>query len=234
MASSGDQQRIAVRLLPDFELAVAGARVVLPTSAQRIIAYAAVAQRQVSRVAVAGLIWPELPAERSAASLRSTLWQIRRRAPGAVCTDAQGVWLGVDVDVDYAHAIETARGHGELSAEALQHDLLVEWGDEWVLMERERYRQLRLHALEQLCRRLVSVGETCAAIEVALSAVNSDPLRETGQRALIEAHLADGNVSEAIRQYRAFESILAVELGVAPTTGLSALVGIRSALPVRR
>lgn len=227
MSPREHQPPVALRLLPAFELSVNGARVMLPSSAQRIIAHTAVSQRPISRNVAATMLWPEHAADRSAASLRSTLWQARRRAPGVLAADAQSIWLGSCVDVDYVHAIEAARTLQGVYESAFQQDLLVEWTDEWVLLERERYRQIRLHAMEQLCRVLVSAGETCAAIEVGLHAVGADPLRETGQRALIEAHLADGNLSEAIRQYRSFENVLAVELGVAPTSGLSQLVGIK-------
>jgi hypothetical protein len=46
----------------------------------------------------------------------------------------------------------------ELLAEALAanlyEDLLPAWDDDWLVLERERHRQLRLHALENLSARL--------------------------------------------------------------------------------
>ncbi|HEY6203669.1 MAG TPA: bacterial transcriptional activator domain-containing protein [Candidatus Limnocylindria bacterium] len=79
-------------------------------------------------------------------------------------------------------------------------ELLADWCDEWVLLERERLRQLRLHALEVLTQRLVTVGRYADAMEVALAALRSEPLRESAHRAVISVHLAEGNRSEALRQ----------------------------------
>ncbi|MBB5120349.1 AfsR/SARP family transcriptional regulator [Streptomyces eurocidicus] len=107
---------------------------------------------------------------------------------------------------------------------ALVHDLLPERLDEWVVVERERYRQIRLHALEALCRRLTELRDHASAIEAGLSAVSADPLRETAQRVLIEAHIAEGNLSEAVRQYRAYARLLRLELRVEPTAPLTALL----------
>ena len=54
--------------------------------------------------------------------------------------------------------------------------------------------------------------------------VELDPLRESGQRALISAHLAEGNVVEARRSYAACRRVLQTELGLAPSAGLTLMV----------
>src|SRR4029079_7200585 len=58
-------------------------------------------------------------------------------------------------------------------------DLLPDWYDEWVVLERERFRQLRLHALEALCERLVAAGRRGEAVQAGLAAVAGEPLRES-------------------------------------------------------
>lgn len=70
----------------------------------------------------------------------------------------------------------------------------------------------------------VDEGRTASAIDVGLGAVSVDPLRETAQCALIQAHLADGNLSEAVREYRSYARLLRQELGVEPSPKLAALV----------
>jgi DNA-binding SARP family transcriptional activator len=91
-------------------------------------------------------------------------------------------------------------------------------------MERERVRQRLLHALDALSRQLV-VRQRCAeAVEAAMMAVSAEPLRESAQRMLIEAHLAEGNWVEARRSFEVYRDLLYRELGVEPDPQLAAMV----------
>ena len=95
-------------------------------------------------------------------------------------------------------------------------DLLPGWDDDWLLLERERVRQIHLHALEALSTRLRVSGRFGRAIEAALAAVAAEPLRESAHNALMAAHLGEGNIAEAHRQYRRYERILWDELRLSP------------------
>jgi DNA-binding SARP family transcriptional activator len=103
-------------------------------------------------------------------------------------------------------------------------DLLPGWYDDWVIFERERIRQRLLHALEALSQRLVAAGRWADAVEAAISAVSADPLRESANRVLIEAHLAEGNLVEAHRAYERYRDTVRRELGVEPGERLATLV----------
>jgi two-component SAPR family response regulator len=95
-------------------------------------------------------------------------------------------------------------------------ELLPGWYDDWALFERERIRQLLLHALEALARQLVEQQRPAEAVTVAMVAVSAEPLRESAQRVLIETHLAEGNLVEARRAYEAYRALVERELGVPP------------------
>jgi DNA-binding SARP family transcriptional activator len=99
-------------------------------------------------------------------------------------------------------------------------DLLPGWYDDWALMERERVRQRILHALEALSRRLTDAGRYADAVEAAMLAISAEPLRESAQRALIEAHIGEGNLAEARRCYHAYHDLVRRELGVDPSSDL--------------
>jgi DNA-binding SARP family transcriptional activator len=103
-------------------------------------------------------------------------------------------------------------------------DLLPGWYEDWVVMERERLRQIRLHALEVLCRHLTSVRVFDRAVQAGLAAVTGEPLRESANLTLIEAFLAEGNVADAILHYRRYRDLLLEELGVRPSFRLAELV----------
>ena len=148
--------------------------------------------------------------------------------------DSTGATLSIDtrVWIDLREAIagagEVLREDGppvELDPSLLSADLLPGWYDDWVVLEQERLRQLRLHALEALCSRLRTAGRYAEAIDVGLTAVAADPLRESSHRALIEVHIAEGNRSETLREYARYRDLLRSELGLEPSANLRRLVG---------
>ena len=81
-----------------------------------------------------------------------------------------------------------------------------------------------MHALEWLSASLLRAERYPQAIAAALEAVRAEPLRESSQRALIAAHLAEGNISEAMRQLEAYRDLLRAELGIAPSPPLESMV----------
>jgi DNA-binding SARP family transcriptional activator len=103
-------------------------------------------------------------------------------------------------------------------------ELLPGWSDDWVLLERERLRQLLMHALEALADRLAAAGCCGEAVEAAYAAVHLEPLRGSAHRTLVRVHLAEGNAREAINAYESCRTLLADELGVAPSRQMSDLV----------
>jgi DNA-binding SARP family transcriptional activator len=86
-----------------------------------------------------------------------------------------------------------------------------------LIIEQERFHQLRLRALECVCERLTACGEYARALEAGLAAVAAEPLRESAHRALIKVHLAEGNRAEGVRQFHFYEKLLHDEIGLAPS-----------------
>lgn len=117
----------------------------------------------------------------------------------------------------------------ELAEVSFSDHLLPDWYDDWVTVERERFRQLRLHALEALAARYVELGRFAEAVEMAQLAVTAEPIRESAHRVLIEAHLPEGNTGEALRQYHLFRELLNEELGLSPSPRIRELL---AGLPV--
>ncbi|HEX9336086.1 MAG TPA: bacterial transcriptional activator domain-containing protein, partial [Pseudonocardiaceae bacterium] len=95
--------------------------------------------------------------------------------------------------------------------------------DDWLMSERERFRQLRIHGLEALAGKLITAGSHGAAVEAALGAIRADPFRESAYRLLISAYLAEGSQLEARRQYSAYRDLLRTELGLEPSEEFAAL-----------
>jgi DNA-binding SARP family transcriptional activator len=93
-----------------------------------------------------------------------------------------------------------------------------------VLLEAERWRQLRLHALEALSRRLTGVRRFADALEAGMAAVRGEPLRESGHIAVMLVHLAEGNQCEAVAEFERYRALLGTELGLEPTENITGLV----------
>ena len=204
----------------------------LPRAIQRLVAHLSLS-RCPHRNAVAGALWPDVPEDLAHGSLRSALWRLRRTAPGTVEVTGDSLCLGAGVRVDvreletWATRILDPRVRGgdvAMPGEALRGELLPGWHEEWVSLERERLRQLRMHALEALAGELIVTGRFGEAVEAAYAAVHEEPLRESAHRVVVRAHLAEGNVAEARRVYESFRLLLADTLGVAPTRSMTALL----------
>jgi DNA-binding SARP family transcriptional activator len=72
--------------------------------------------------------------------------------------------------------------------------------------------------------RLVDVGRWGEAANAAGAAVRADPLRESAHATLIKVHLAEGNQSEAVREFTSYRVLLHADLGLEPTPQLCRLV----------
>ena len=238
-AMGGDGVR--VRLLGQFQVTCGPDVLRLPQSGRRLVAFLALQDRPVLRSFVAGNLWLDCTEDRAHGNLRSALWRLRQPGPDIVVGDGIHIGLHPSVSVDVRDAASAARAvleggspKGDIAGPSLGGDLLPDWYDDWVVFERERLRQLRLHALDALCRRLVEVGELARAIDVGMTAVAAEPLRETAQRAVIAAHLAEGNMAEALRQYRGYAEMLWDALGALPSFDLDDLRADGSAGAPRR
>ena len=120
-----------------------------------------------------------------------------------------------------------------VAPEVLSGELLPGWYDDWVIVERERLRQLCLEALEQMAQSLLDSGKAPLAIEAALAVVAAEPLRESAHRVLFDAHVSVGNRGEALRQFHRCRVLLEDELGLRPSDALMAAAA-RANPPNRR
>lgn len=218
----------------------------LAPSVQRLLAHLGLSGAR-ARHAVAGALWPDVPEDQALGSLRTTLWRLQKASPGLVDASHASVRLASCVAVDVRELEVWARQVFEARIDAtalttprsaLHGELLPGWYQDWVVVDRERVRQLRLHALEVLSVRLAGEGRFAQAVEAAGAAVADEPLRESARRALITVHFTEGNLLEGLRQYDSYRTLLADELGLPPTALMEQLVQPllhrRGVIPVQR
>src|SRR5215831_19086224 len=237
LAPLGSDHSSVVSVLGGFHLWWNGsAQAGIPRASQRLVAFLAIRGGVISRAAIAGTLWPDASESHAYSNLRSALARLERTCRKTLQASKLDLSLAEGVAVDVRLAQILARrlldpavmpAQSDLSAAAivaLSRDLLPGWHDDWVLAEAEDWRQLRLHALETLAGRLAAVGCWGLAADAARAAVRAEPLRESAHAALIKVHLAEGNQSEALREFTRYRALLHAELDLEPTQRLRRLV----------
>ena len=231
-----DNTLFRLNLIHDFDLRCAGEPVRLPPTSQRLVGFVALHDRPVPRVKVSATLWMDSLEDRASASLRSALWRVP--APRGECVLAASsthVWLSAHVRVDLHDAIARARQllsntpvdlTGLNVARELAFfggDVLSSWYEDWLVLERERFLTLRLQVLDKFGDQLCANGRFGEALQMGQAAVGAEPLRESAHRLIIRAHLGEGNVAAAVRQYLLYERMLSDELGTVPSKAMLAL-----------
>jgi DNA-binding SARP family transcriptional activator len=220
-------------LLDHFQLWEGDDLVTVPVRCQRLLVFLALQAAPAARTAVAGMLWPTVTSDRAFGSLRATLCSLPRISTSLVLATDRVLLLSPHVEVDLHRVDALARrlvdetsecSKEDLDERLLDRDLLPGWSEEWIIIEQERFRQLRLHALEGLCRRLSQRGQYALAVQAGLAAVAGEPFRESAHHALICAHVAEGNRAEAMRSYRGYVRMVREELGLDPALEIEALV----------
>lgn len=229
-------------LTDEFALVMFGRRIALTHSVERVVAYLGLVHQPVHRLRLAGALWPDAPEIQAARSLRTALWRLHGAGTQVVDVREDRVKLlaGIRVDVGELFVVmrrlldsPTNEALRDLNALVDCGEILPDWGDDWVVMDRERFRLLRMEALERGAERLLELADHGRALEAALASAGSDPLRESAHRLVVRAHLHEGNVASALRAYDDYRRLLSNEIGVEPSPAMQALVRPFGVAPAR-
>lgn len=225
-----------ISLLGGFGLFNGQVDVALAEGSQRLLAFLALRKKPVKRTFAAGTLWPEADNVRAHSSLRSAVARLDPAAEHALVVTATHLRLSDSVRVDLweseslahklvgPHTSLSIRDSVSRDLDALSAELLPGWYEDWVILEAENWRQLRLHALDAFAQELSERGSYGDATSVARAAVEADPMRESARAALIKVHIAEGNISEALIEFARYRETLMAELNLEPTPGLKTLL----------
>jgi tetratricopeptide (TPR) repeat protein len=228
-----------ITVLGAFTLAVDGAPVALSVDARRLVAYLAVHPRPQARAALAADLWPGVAGVQRLLADAIAAIDVPGLVEGAD-TEGAPLALSEDVAVDLTEAMRLIRAlPGMPAATAVDTSLLTEdilpgWSAVWIEIERERFRQLRLHSIEERSQRLITAGRFEDAVAMAKVAVRTAPSRESARRALIEAYVALGDLAAAVAEYDEYQELLRSSLGGPVGHGLEGLFPTTPAWPVLR
>ena len=202
---------------------------------QALLVYLAVTRQAYSRSVLAGLLWSDMPEKVARTNLRITLSQLRKAVGDALIATRRTVELNLNSDIWLdVIVLEEAASSGDnlaTAADLYRGDFLddfyvpkAELFEKWLLVERERLRQLALNIFGQLADASLAQGNYAIGIKAARRLLGIEPWHEAGQRQLMKLLAADGQVSAALAQFERCKRLLAEELGLEPSPETTALV----------
>ncbi|MBU0610543.1 MAG: hypothetical protein KKI08_21855, partial [Armatimonadetes bacterium] len=243
---------LRVHLFGGFSITRNDSPISLPprTAACSLLAYLLIYRdRPHTRDLLAGTFWPELPDAVARRRLSQALWSIRRAFVPypLLLTEGDTVRLNLELPLwldvaEFEHQVASGQQQQPSLAadqwlpavDLYRGEFLAGYYDDWVLIERERLRELFLTALGQLVEAWKTKGEYERALLYARRLASEDPWREEAHREVMRlCHLLSRD-AEALHQLQACRRVLAEELGVEPspeTEALAAEIAARSGPP---
>jgi adenylate cyclase len=212
-----------------------GANEVIPISGNKVRALlgylAASLGSPCPRSKVAAMLWGDRGERQARDSLKQAVWHLRRalsptgRTP--VLADRQSITLDAAcVTVD---AIEFEKLLSEGTPEAADRAIELYRGEllegievpdaafeEWLLMERQRLRQVATEAMAAALLRSMSACQRDRAATVARQLLILDPHHEGASRALMQIHLDRGERGQALTLFESLRRRLSRDLGIRP------------------
>lgn len=201
-----------------------------------------------SREALAGLLWGDVPTEKSKKYLRHALWHLQAALDAQPSAESGGMLLvehdwvqfrahaGLLLDVSVFEAAfmlahDSPGGALEPHAvEALQDavrlyrgDLLEGWYHEWCFYERERLQNMYLAMLDKLMCYCEAKQKFEQGLLYGTLILRYDRAHERTHRRLMSLHYLSGDRTAALRQFERCAAALEEELGVKPDKHTSAL-----------
>jgi DNA-binding SARP family transcriptional activator len=221
-----------LELLGGFRLVVNGSALTRPFTVrqQQLLAYLALnAGGPTPRQQIAGRLWPDSADAQALTNLRREWHHLRENWPELDSVLDTGTrtlgWrpdalpeLDVrDFEAAAARGLAGDRRALDEAARLYRGDLLPECDDEWILADRERFRQQALRALTRLVDLLEQEQAHGEAIERAQQVLRIDPLNEPAWCALMRSHARRGERATALHLYQRCASLLKQELDVQPS-----------------
>lgn len=220
-------------LLGGFHASAAGEEIDVPGRKERaLLAILAIPAGEArSRDKLAGLLWSDRGDSQARESLKQAVFKLRksldRVQPSPLLADREFVSLEkAAVTVDVAE-FEQLIGEGTIEslarATALYRgdlldglDLRDAAFDEWLLIERQRLRELAREALATLLDRYMAGGANDEAAATARRLLMLEPLRESAHRALMQIYVEQGQAALALKQFQLCREALQRDLEVTP------------------
>jgi DNA-binding SARP family transcriptional activator len=219
--------KLEIHLLGQFNVLKDQEPVEIPSRpAQSLLAHLAMSSGTAHRrEKLAGLLWPEADESNARSNLRHALWRLRK-AIGDEYFLADKISIAFNAEAEYR--LDTAilgggsdqgRSIKDLIEEVSMYggELLPGFYDDWVILERERYRALFEKEVQILLDRLVEEESWGDVLEWGERWIALGDAPEPAYRALMFAHCGLGDTAGMASTYQRCIKALREELGVEPS-----------------
>jgi DNA-binding SARP family transcriptional activator/tetratricopeptide (TPR) repeat protein len=232
--------KLALQLFGGFALrTAAGDELRIPPGKVRVL-LAYLAQRPgkaYSRAHLIGFLWGDHPEAAARHSLSQALTMLRRSAgpvvgpkvgdPETIALDFEQVEIDVVafralIDQHTEQALDRAAeiyGPPLIGLDVAEADV-----QDWLAATRLELQELAVSVHERLLALARTAGDRTRTVRIARELLEIDPAAEAAHHALIADLAAQGNLAQALRQYRLCRQRMQDELGVGPGEEIQALV----------
>src|SRR5215216_5196218 len=221
---------LQIRLLGQFDIRMAGKRVMIPTRiGQSLLAYLVLtAGTSHRREKLAGTFWPDTTEESARKNLRQELWRIRK-AISTQQTSVEDYLLADEITLKFnreaKYWLDVAQmERPDLDLQSLianlslyQGELLPGFYDEWIALERERVQAVFDARAEQLLEQLITAEHWIAVQEWGERWLTLNGAREPAYRALMSASNARGDMARVSSLYKRCIDELMDQVGAEPS-----------------
>ncbi len=227
------------KLLGQFDVRVKGQPLVIPSRpAQSLLAYLLLTRTTPHRrEKLAGLLWPDSSEVKARHNLSQGLWRLRKSLDAASPPQSDLLLsddFSVAIDPHATYSLDVALLEGTLSThpstddlmhalDAYRGELLPDFYDEWVNLERERLHALFEAQVGRLLDGLCIEQRWTDTLTWAERWIALGQSPEPAFRALMVAHSALGNRSQVATVFERCVSVLKEDLGVEPSEQTRAL-----------
>jgi DNA-binding SARP family transcriptional activator/predicted ATPase len=196
-----------------------------------LLAYVVETQQTQARDKLVGLFWGDMPEAKAKSSLRTALYNIQQLLPDVLEITRKSVrYVGESTVTVDAHQFSQLTSLPDPAIEQLREAMAWYQADflegvhipaapefeEWLIGQRERFRQTAVTILTTLATHDMAEGNLPQAAIQLRQLLQLEPWRETAHRDLMQLQARLGDYNAALRQYEQCAQMLADELGIEP------------------
>lgn len=212
----------------------------ITSKAEALLYYLATTGRVHTRIALAGLLWPEVPDQVALKNLRDIISNLRKLVGDHLLITRQTMGF----DGKQPHFIDSVQIHTvannapkTIDIAALEKAVALYQGEflegfhirdaapfeEWLLQEREQLRTNALHLMHLLTAHYVDIAAWAEGLQITQRILTLEPWDEAAHRQQMRLLAGSGQRGAALQQYERCKAILAQEFAIEPVAETQAL-----------